>query len=304
MKQSNNLTIHKPVLLQETVDGLEVKESDIVLDGTFGGGGHSFEISKKLGKDGALIAVDQDQDALDAGKDKLSACAGKVYIQKGNFRNIISILKENKLEYVDKIVLDLGLSSTQLEESGRGFSFQKDEPLLMTLYDNPKEGDLTAEEIVNTWDEENLADIIYGYGEERSARRIAKAIVRAREVEPIKTSKQLADIIADSLQFFRKGKSIHPATKTFQALRITVNDELGALKQALIDGTKVLRSGGRIAVISFHSLEDRIVKMFFREEAGDGTLKIITKKPIAPSEAEQKENKRSRSAKLRIAEKN
>jgi len=295
--------MHIPVLLQETIDGLGVKERDIVFDGTFGGGGHSFEISKKLGKDGTLVVVDQDQDALDKGRDKLSSCAGKVYVQKGNFRNIISMLKENKLEYVDKIVLDLGLSSTQLEESGRGFSFQKDEPLLMTLYDNPKEGDLTAEEIVNTWDEENLSDIIYGYGEERSARAIARGIVRAREVEPIKTSKQLADIIAGSLPFFRVGKGIHPATKTFQALRITVNDELGALKQALTDGTKVLGSGGRIAIISFHSLEDRIVKMFFREEAKNGALKIITKRPIAPSEAEQKENRRSRSAKLRIAEK-
>jgi len=292
--------MHIPVLLQEIIDGLEIKENDIVFDGTFGGGGHSFEISKRLGKEGILIVVDQDKDALDKGKEKLSKCTGKVYIQQENFRNILSILKKNNIDYVDKIVLDLGLSSTQLEESGRGFSFKKDEPLLMTLRDNPKEGDLTAEEIVNTWEEENLADIIYGYGGERFARRIAKAIIEARKEE---TSKQLADIITDSLPSFRKGKGIHPATKTFQALRITVNDELGALKEAIESGIKVLRSGGRIAIISFHSLEDRIVKIFFKEEAKKGELKIITKRPISPSEKEQKENKRSRSAKLRIAEK-
>jgi len=140
--------MHIPVLLQEIIDGLEIKENDIVFDGTFGGGGHSFEISKRLGKEGILIVVDQDKDALDKGKEKLSKCTGKVYIQQENFRNILSILKKNNIDYVDKIVLDLGLSSTQLEESGRGFSFKKDEPLLMTLRDNPKEGDLTAEEIV------------------------------------------------------------------------------------------------------------------------------------------------------------
>lgn len=295
--------MHIPVLLQETIDGLQIKEDDIVFDGTFGGGGHSLEIAKKLGEKGILIAIDQDKDALDKWKDKLSKHVGKIYIQQENFRNITSILKKNNIDYVDKIVLDIGLSSTQLEESGRGFSFQKDEPLLMTLRDNPKEEDLTAEEIVNTWDEENLADIIYGYGGERSARRIAKAIVKARKEAPIKTSKQLANIITGSLPSFRKGKGIHPATKTFQALRITVNDELGALKEALESGTKVLKSGGRIAIISFHSLEDRIVKIFFKEQAGEDILKIITKRPISPSEKEQKENKRSRSAKLRIAEK-
>ena len=200
-------------------------------------------------------------------------------------------------------MLDLGLSSDQFETSGRGFTFKNDEPLLMTFKKNPDQGDLTAYQIVNTWEEENIADVIYGYGEEKYSRRIAKAIVNYREKKAIEKTSELVEIISNSVPVFYKRGRIHPATRTFQALRIAVNDELNTLKRGLERGFARLASGGRIAVISFHSLEDRIVKNFNKEKEELEQARIITKKPIVPSEDEVRENPRSRSAKLRILEK-
>jgi 16S rRNA (cytosine1402-N4)-methyltransferase len=204
---------------------------------------------------------------------------------------------------VDRILLDIGLSSNQFEDSGRGFSFQKDEPLIMSFKKDLKETDLTAKEILNTWDRENIEAILKGYGEEQFAWKISKAIVERREQKPIETTFELVDIVKSATPKFYHHRKIHPATKTFQALRITVNDEIESLKDGINKGFNILNKDGRIAVISFHSLEDRIVKQFFREMEDSGVGKRITKKPILPSEEEIRENPRSRSAKLRILEK-
>ena len=275
---------HRPVLLNEAIEGLDLSEDSVVLDCTFGGGGHSKEILRRY-PGTKIIAIDEDEE--------VTAEKG-ISLHHENFRNLDKVLGDRK---VDAILFDLGFSSDQLESSGRGFSFLKDEPLLMTM--NEK-ADLTAEVIVNNWSEESIADIIYGYSEERRARTIAKAIVRAREKAPIKTTRELVAIIERVVP--RNGK-IHPATKTFQALRIAVNDELGALKEGLEKGFSSLKGGGRVAVISFHSLEDRIVKNFNKEKAKSGQGKLINKKPIRPNKEELKENKRARSAKLRILQK-
>ena len=275
---------HRPVLLNETIEGLGLSEDSVVLDCTFGGGGHSKEILRRY-PGTKIIAIDEDEE--------VTAEKG-ISLHHENFRNLDKVLGDRK---VDAILFDLGFSSDQLESSGRGFSFLKDEPLLMTM--NEK-ADLTAEVIVNNWSEESLADIIYGYGEERYARRIARAITEQRAKQPIKTTGELVEVIQDAVP--RKGK-IHPATRTFQALRIAVNDELGALKEGLQKGFEALKPEGRMAVISFHSLEDRIVKNFNKEKAKKGRATLINKKPITASDEEIKNNIRSRSAKLRMIEK-
>ncbi len=295
--------MHKTVLLNEVIDGLEIKKSDIVFDGTLGAGGHSLKACEKLGTEGILIATDLDADAIAIAKDRLSKCDVKKFLIQDSFRNIDTVLESIDIKSIDKIILDLGFSSVQLEDSGRGISFKKDEPLLMTLGDSPKEENLTAMEIVNTWEEENIADIIYGYGEEKFSRRIAKAITEHRREAKIETTTQLVEIIKHAIPAKLRHGKIHPATKTFQALRIAVNDELGALKEVLAKSAGLLNENGRMAIISFHSLEDRIVKNTFKEFEKTGKFKIITKKPISPNEEELKENRRARSAKLRIIEK-
>lgn len=292
---------HIPVLLKETIEGLNISEGDVVLDGTFGGGGHSKEICKLLGKNGRLISIDADAEARDRITKDFNLCNFELVTD--NFRNLDKILEERGVKGLDGAMFDLGLSSFQLDESGRGFTFQKDEPLKMTFQKDEKRDGFTAEEIINSWDEENIADIIYGYGGEQFSRRIARGIVEARKVSPIKTTSQLVKIIGDSVPDFYKRKKIHFATKTFQAIRITVNDEIGALREAINKAWMVLNSGGRLAIISFHELEDRIVKNFFRDKKSAGEAIIITKKPIAPTAEEVLNNSRSRSAKLRIAEK-
>jgi 16S rRNA (cytosine1402-N4)-methyltransferase len=292
---------HIPVLLKETVEGLNISEGDVILDGTFGGGGHSGEICKLLGKSGRLISIDADAEAMERVKKDFALCSFELVI--GNFRDLDKILQERGIDHLDGAMFDLGLSSFQLDESGRGFTFQKDEPLQMTFQKEGKSGGFTAEEIVNSWDEENIADIIYGYGGEQFSRRIAKGVVDSRKLEPIKTTFQLVKIIGDSVPEFYKRKKIHFATKTFQAIRITVNDEIGALKEAIDKAWKALSPGGRLAIISFHELEDRIVKNFFRDKKSEGKALVITKKPIVPTDDEILMNSRSRSAKLRIAEK-
>ncbi|MES2416185.1 MAG: 16S rRNA (cytosine(1402)-N(4))-methyltransferase RsmH [Patescibacteria group bacterium] len=295
-------TVHKTVLLQETVDGLNLPKDAFVVDGTFGGGGHSALICEKF-PGTKLIVIDQDKGAWEKAKDKFKVSDCKVIFHNDNFRNIGKVLEKESIEKVDGIILDLGLSSDQLDVSGRGFSFMRDEPLLMTMKENPSPEDITAKDIVNSWEEENLADIIYGYGEEQFSRRIAKGIVEARKLKEIQTTFELVDIINKSVpNLYKKGR-INPATKTFQALRIAVNDELGALQDGLEKGFEVLKNKGRMSVISFHSLEDRIVKNFFREKAKAGEAILINKKPITATDQEIKENPRSRSAKLRIIEK-
>ena len=265
----------------------------MVIDGTFGGGGHSLEICKKFPKV-KIIAFDQDKGVFEKAEEKFKGC--DITFVNGNFRNIYQ-------ENVDGVILDLGLSSDQLENSGRGFSFMKDEPLIMTMKANPSREDVTAKDVVNNWEEESLADIIYGYGEEKQARRIAKEIVDFRRQQEIKTTFDLVKIIEQAIPAkFRKGR-IHYATKTFQAIRIAVNDELGALAEGLDKGFKALKSGGRMSVISFHSLEDRVVKRFFKTKVDEGLANVINKKVILASSEEIKKNPRSRSAKLRILEK-
>lgn len=285
-------SVHKTVLLKETIDGLNLSEKSVVVDCTFGGGGHSREVLKRFPK-ARVIALDQDKSVWQ-GNDK------RIFFHNKNFRELDEVLKDEK---IDAIIFDLGLSSDQLENSGRGFSFLRDEPLLMTMKTTPGEEDLTAEEIVNTWEEKNLADIIYGYGEERWSRRIARGIVEARMKAKIQTTTELVKIISESVPaVYRRGR-IHFATRTFQALRIAVNDELRSLETGLAKGFDALKTGGRMSVITFHSLEDRIVKRFYKMLEKEGKAILINKKPILESEKELIKNPRGRSAKLRILEK-
>lgn len=281
---------HVPVLLNESVDGLDIQPTDIVVDATLGGGGHSQKMAP-LAKQ--VIGFDLDTRVLALATEKVP----NIIAIKSNFRHLEKELQSRNITPT-KALFDLGVSSMEFGPSGRGFTFSHDEPLLMTLSDTEHEGH-TAYEIVNSYSEKDLADLIYTYGEERASRRIAKAIVEKRKQKPIATTFELADTITEVMP--RRGR-IHPATRTFQALRIATNDELGALEEGLRSMWNILPAGGRIAVISFHSLEDRIVKHLFKEFAKESGH-IITKKPITPSREEIQENPRSRSAKLRIIQK-
>jgi len=294
---------HISVLLDESISGLAIKLGDIVVDGTLGGGGHTMEIIKRFGKDVKIICLDLDSDAISRSRKLIEATNSDVTFKTIGFQDIDKVIDELKIAGVDRILLDLGISSFQLEEAERGFTFSRNEPLLMTMKKNPNDEDLTAYEIVNEWGEETLANIIYGFGEERYSRRIAKAIVEARLEKKIETTFDLVEIIDKAVGRFYKGKKINPATKTFQALRIATNSELSNLEQVIQKGFNSLNKGGRMAIISFHSLEDRIVKKAFIDLKSKGEADIITKKPITPSEEEIKLNPRSRSSKLRLIEK-
>jgi len=309
-------TIHKTVLLNETIEGLGLSKNKdfenfqslnsekIILDATFGGGGHSFEILKRY-SNVKIIALDQDKSVWKKAKNRFRGLEKRIYFLNLNFRDLNIYFKrdvEGK-EKVDAVIFDLGLSSDQLENSKRGFSFMRDEPLLMTMKENPTKKDLTAKDIVNTWSEESLANIIYGYGEEKFSRRIAKGIIEARLKNKIETTFDLVKIIEENVPAIYKRGRLHFATKTFQALRIAVNDELGALETGLSEGFSVLKNGGRMAIISFHSLEDRIVKRFYKNKKEKSEAILINKKPIIPKAEEVKNNRKSRSAKLRILEK-
>ncbi|OGZ16630.1 MAG: 16S rRNA (cytosine(1402)-N(4))-methyltransferase [Candidatus Lloydbacteria bacterium RIFCSPLOWO2_12_FULL_51_9] len=292
---------HIPVLKKEVIDGLLLADGDRVFDATLGGGGHAQAICGAIGKRGTLVGTDLDEGALRRTKESTRGCAGTVRLVRENFRNVDVVLEREGVSTIDKALFDLGMSSLELDASGRGFSFKKDEPLLMTFDSSPTYGAHTAEEIVNAWPEEEIARILKEYGEERFARRIAQAIALRRKVKRIERTGELAEIVSASIPArFRRSDS---PVKTFQALRIAVNDELGALKEGLEKVAAHLAPQGRIAVISFHSLEDRIVKRYFRELATEGKFRIVTKKPIVPSEEEVMRNPRSRSAKLRIIEK-
>ncbi len=295
--------MHEPVLLQPTIELLDIKEGETVVDATLGLAGHAREVAKRLGSDGTLIGFDADAGLLAKAEKNLQDIKSRKIFINTNFRNIKSALDKEGIETVDKALFDLGLNSEHFDTSGRGFSFQKDELLLMTLNSNPSDETLTAREIVNTWAEESLADIIYGYGEERSSRRIAHAIVEARKIKPIETTFDLVEVIKGAMPKNRLYGKIHFATKTFQALRITVNDEIGALKEGLAGTWQKLSRGGRVAAISFHSLEARVVKNFFKEKVSQGEGRLVIKKALAPDRAEEMSNPRSRSAQLRVIEK-
>lgn len=290
---------HIPVLLKETIEGLDIKSGDIYVDGTCGGGGHAVEIAK-LGAQ--VICFDLDKKALERVKDTFvrEGIPNIPRVIQANFKDIKIELARLNINSIDKILFDLGLSSFEIDESGRGFTFMKDEPLIMTFDDNPKEDDVTALKVVNEWGEENLADIIYGFGQEQFSRRIAKAICTERKIHPIKTTFELREIISKAVPNFYRFRKIHPATKTFQAIRMAVNSEILNLEEGLKGAWDVLNPNGRIAVITFHSLEDRIVKNFFKSknESKEGIL--YSKKVIKPSREEILENPRSRSSKLRI----
>ncbi len=292
--------IHQSVLLKESIDLLDIRSGDIFVDGTLGNGGHSLEVAKRFGKDVKIFAFDLDEDAIERSKERLSTFDADITYINENFKNIFEVLSEKNVS-ADKILLDIGLSSNQLEDSQRGFSFSKTEPLKMTFSRNKDSFD--AYDIVNFWDEDIIKTIIRQYGEERFAPKIARGIVKTRSISKIETTDDLVNIIlANTPKFYHHGK-IHPATRTFQALRIAVNDELTNLAEGLESCYEILNKNGRLAVISFHSLEDRIVKKYFKSLEENSLAKKITKKPITASRQEVLENKRSRSAKLRIIEK-
>lgn len=293
-------SLHRSVLLHEALEALDVRTNETVVDATLGGAGHAKEIVRQLGPGGLFIGFDLDSDAVSRAKAALKGSVPRVMLINANFRNLANELKSRGITTIDKALFDLGWSSDQLE-AGRGFSFLSDEPLMMTY---AKDGAaLTAATIVNQWSAQSIADILHGWGEERYARRIARAIVAERLHNPFTSSVKLAQTVKAAVpRAYARGR-IHPATKTFQALRIAVNDELGALAEGLKSAWEILSPCGRIAVITFHSIEDRLVKRQFLEWERNGEGRRANKKPIAASMNEVKENPRARSAKLRVIEK-
>lgn len=295
---------HIPVLLQETSDLLDPQKGETILDCTFNRAGHSVELAKRVGKLGTLIGFDLDHVALEEGEKVLKTGLGKnlpkLILCETNFRHVVDVIKNKEVKNVDVLLADLGLSSQELDISGRGFTFQKEEPLQMTL--SSRDNSLiTAHTVVNEWSQETIEQILRAFSDESFAGRIARNIVEAREIQPITTTKQLADIVYHAVPVaYKKGK-IHPATKTFQAIRMAVNDEVGALQELLESLPKVISERGRVGFISFHSVEDRLVKNYFRDHKDEWLA--VTKKPLPPSLMEQKENPRSRSAKLRVYKK-
>lgn len=293
--------MHIPVLLKETIKGLNLKKNDFLVDATFGLGGHSrgaYENDKSI----KILGIDLNRETL-ARESKILAKEGcQIQIAVDNFRNIDEILNHFEKQAPDKYIFDLGWSSEELEESKKGFSFLRNEPLVMTFKSDIEDEDLTAREIVNTWEENNLEAIIRGFGEERFSKKIAKAIVESRRKRGIESTLDLVSVIGNAVPTWYKHKKTHFATKTFQAIRMAVNDEVESLKEALQKSFNNLKKRGRIAVITFHSIEDRIVKNLYKEFIKNGG-RLVNKKPITATREEIKINKRARSAKLRIIEK-
>lgn len=296
-------SVHRSVLMNEVIASLDVHPSDVVVDATVNGGGHAVEIVKRLGNTGMFIGIDLDERALETSRQRLLGSICPTVLVRDNFANLDSILQEQELGSVDKILFDLGWSSNQFEDPHRGFSFQLEGPLLMSLSGTPDDVSFTAFDIVNDWEAENIEAILRGYGEERYARSIANGIVQARQRRTISSTTDLATIIYDAVSASYRNGPIHPATKTFQALRIAVNDEIEVLRTGLIKAWLALAPGGKISVISFHSIEDRVVKRYFKQlvQAKEGIT--LTKKPIIASQEELNNNRRSRSAKLRTIQK-
>ncbi|MDQ0168630.1 MULTISPECIES: 16S rRNA (cytosine(1402)-N(4))-methyltransferase RsmH [Paenibacillus] len=312
---------HITVLKEEATEGLNIKQDGIYVDCTLGGGGHSSVIASKLGPGGRLIALDQDDWALDNAREKLAAYGDRITLVKTNFRDLEQVLKEldipqkDGVPQVDGILYDLGVSSPQFDEGERGFSYNHDAPLDMRM---DQDAFLTAKEIVNEWPENEIAQILYRYGEEKFSRRIARVIVDKRSQSPIETTGELVELIKEGIPAAARRTGGHPAKRSFQALRIAVNDELGAFEEGLHQAVRCLAPGGRVSVITFHSLEDRICKQIFSSYlekctcppdfplcvcGGKGTLRLVNRKPMIPTESELAENSRARSAKLRVAEK-
>ncbi len=304
---------HVSVLLDECLEGLKIKPDGIYVDGTLGGAGHSSEIAKRL-KTGKLIGIDRDRVALRAASERLAPFSDRVELVHSNFSQIADVLKELSIDGVDGILLDLGVSSPQLDDAQRGFSYMADAPLDMRM--NSQDA-LDAYAVVNTWSQEELKRILYTYGEERYAPQIASAICRRREHAPICTTFELVDVIRSAMPPAALREKQHPAKRSFQAIRIAVNDELGAVEKVMADAVDLLKPGGRLAVITFHSLVDRIVKQAMAEAAKGCVcppnfpvcvcgkkpkVEIITRKPIVATDAELEANPRSRSAKLRICQ--
>ena len=305
---------HVSVLLNECLEGLNIKENGIYVDGTLGGAGHSSEILKRLSNEGRLIGIDQDTDALKAAKERLKDYSNVTFVHS-NFSNIENVLNNLNIDGVDGILMDLGVSSYQLDEGERGFSYMKDAPLDMRMN---RENDFSAYNVVNEYSEEDLYRIIRNYGEEKFAKRIASFIVENRQEKNIETTLELVEIIKNAIPAKARREGPHPAKRTFQAIRIEVNSELSILNKTIEDGVEKLNKGGRMAIITFHSLEDRIVKNKFRDLAvscrcpkefpvcvcGEkAKVKIISRKAIEPTKEEVEVNPRSRSAKLRVIEK-
>lgn len=305
--------IHKPVLLHECIDALRIRPDGIYVDGTLGRAGHSREIAKRL-TTGRLICIDRDQAAIDAAQERLGPWMDHVTLVHSNFSSLGEVLDQAGVSGADGMLFDLGVSSPQLDDASRGFSYMQDAPLDMRM---DKDAPLSAYEVVNTWSGEELRRILYEYGEERYAPAISRAIVRARETAPISTTLELVEIIKGAMPPSALREKQHPAKRSFQAIRIAVNDELGAVREAMEKAIDCLNPGGRLAVITFHSLEDRIVKAAFNQAAQGCTcpkdfpvcvcgkkpkVRLTPRKPILPSDEEIEENPRARSAKLRVCE--
>ena len=305
---------HKSVLLEETIESLNIKPDGIYVDGTLGGGGHALEVCKRLGEHGKMIGIDQDADAIEAATERLIGYKDKVIIVRSNYENIRTVLQDLGIRKVDGIYLDLGVSSYQLDTADRGFTYREDAPLDMRMDQRKEE---TAADIVNTYSEFDLYRIIRDYGEDKFAKNIAKHIVKAREEHPIETTGQLIEIIKAAIPMKVRAVGGHPAKKTFQAIRIELNHELEVLNNSIDTMIELLNPGGRLSIITFHSLEDRIVKTRFRNNENPCTCppdfpvcvcgkesrgRVVTRKPIVPSGEEMEENKRSKSSKLRVFE--
>lgn len=303
-------TPHIPVLLNEVVESIAPKDGGVYVDGTFGAGGYTRAVLDAA--DCTVYAIDRDPDAIREGQKLVDVYKGRLHLLHGTFGEMAELVRGEGVDFVDGVMLDIGVSSMQIDRAERGFSFQKDGALDMRMSQNG----LSAADVLNTFGEREIADIIYKYGEERFSRRIAAAVVEQRKTAPFKTTLEFADLIRRTVP--HKREDIDPATRSFQALRIYVNDELGQLESGLSAAHDLLKAGGRMAIVSFHSLEDRIVKTFMQEKSGKtanpsrympvvekqaATLKTITKKPILPTELETKFNPRARSARLRVAEK-
>ena len=305
---------HKSVLLYETVDSLNIKPDGIYVDGTLGGGGHAFEVASRLGENGRLIGIDQDADAIKAATERLTPYKDKVTIVRSNYRNIKEVLEGLGIQKVDGIYLDLGVSSYQLDTAERGFTYREDAPLDMRM---DQRNEKTAADIVNDYTEMELFRVIRDYGEDKFAKNIAKHIVRARENGRIETTDQLVEIIKAAIPAKMRQEGGHPAKRTFQAIRIELNKELEVLTESIDTMIDLLNPDGRLSIITFHSLEDRIVKLRFRDNENPCVCppnlpvcvcgkkskgKVITRKPIIPADQELEENKRSKSSKLRVFE--
>lgn len=315
MSTTNDMQFsHRPVMLDECIENLAIRPDGIYVDGTAGGGGHSFEIASRL-TTGRLIAIDQDEAAIAAAGARLAPLGERATVVRSNFRNIAQVCAQLGVDAIDGLLLDLGVSSHQLDTPDRGFSYQADAPLDMRM---DKRNPLSAYEVVNTYPQDELRRILFEYGEERFAPRIAAAICRARESAPIRTTGELVDLIKQAMPAAARDGGHHPAKRSFQAIRIEVNAELDVIAPAIRAAVDLLRPGGRIVIITFHSLEDRIVKQTFSALTGGCTcpknfpvcvcgnrpqVKVITRKPILPSQAELEDNRRSHSAKVRVAEK-